>query len=246
MGTTIKARSLKRKSNHMLQVDNVNLFYGAAQALRSVSISATIGRVTCVLGRNGVGKTSLMRAIVGHQAIRDGGIKWEGEELSGLPAFIRARKGLGYVPQGREIFPLLTVKENLMTGVVGLPRDQRVIDDEVFSLFPILREMMGRRGGDLSGGQQQQLAIARALLTKPKLLILDEPTEGIQPNIVHEIGDVITRLCSAGLTVLLVEQKLPFARRVATDVRILDKGRLVVAGKIAELTDDLVQKHLTV
>jgi urea transport system ATP-binding protein len=231
----------------MLQVDNVNLFYGAAQALRSVSISATIGRVTCVLGRNGVGKTSLMRAIVGHQAIRDGGIKWEGEELSGLPAFIRARKGLGYVPQGREIFPLLTVKENLMTGVVGLPRDQRVIDDEVFSLFPILREMMGRRGGDLSGGQQQQLAIARALLTKPKLLILDEPTEGIQPSIIRDIGRAIQYLRQKGnLAILIVEQYFEWARDLADDYVVMDRGAVVLAGERKDMVESEVRKRLAV
>ncbi len=231
----------------MLQVDNVNLFYGAAQALRSVSISATIGRVTCVLGRNGVGKTSLMRAIVGHQAIRDGAIKWEGQELSGLPAFVRARKGLGYVPQGREIFPLLTVKENLMTGVVGLPRDQRVIDDEVFSLFPVLREMMGRRGGDLSGGQQQQLAIARALLTKPKLLILDEPTEGIQPSIIRDIGRAIEYLRQKGnLAILLVEQYFEWARDLADDYVVMDRGAVVLAGERKDMVETEVRKRLAV
>jgi urea transport system ATP-binding protein len=244
---TIKARSLKRKSNHMLQVDNVNLFYGAAQALRSVSISATIGRVTCVLGRNGVGKTSLMRAIVGHQAIRDGGIKWEGEELSGLPAFVRARKGLGYVPQGREIFPLLSVKENLMTGVVAQPRDKRVIDDEVFSLFPVLREMMGRRGGDLSGGQQQQLAIARALLTKPKLLILDEPTEGIQPSIIRDIGRAIQYLRQkGGLAILIVEQYFEWARDLADDYVVMDRGAVVLAGERKDMVESEVRKRLAV
>jgi urea transport system ATP-binding protein len=231
----------------MLQVDNVNLFYGAAQALRSVSISATIGRVTCVLGRNGVGKTSLMRAIVGHQAIRDGGIKWEGEELSGLPAFVRARKGLGYVPQGREIFPLLSVKENLMTGVVAQPRDKRVIDDEVFSLFPILREMMGRRGGDLSGGQQQQLAIARALLTKPKLLILDEPTEGIQPSIIRDIGRAIQYLRQKGnLAILIVEQYFEWARDLADDYVVMDRGAVVLAGERKDMVESEVRKRLAV
>jgi urea transport system ATP-binding protein len=244
---TIKAGSLERKSNQMLQVDNVNLFYGAAQALRSVSISATIGRVTCVLGRNGVGKTSLMRAIVGHQAIRDGAIKWEGQELSGLPAFVRARKGLGYVPQGREIFPLLTVKENLMTGVVAQPRDKRVIDDEVFSLFPILREMMGRRGGDLSGGQQQQLAIARALLTKPKLLILDEPTEGIQPSIIRDIGRAIQYLRQKGnLAILIVEQYFEWARDLADDYVVMDRGAVVLAGERKDMVESEVRKRLAV
>ena len=231
----------------MLQVDNVNLFYGAAQALRSVSLSASIGRVTCVLGRNGVGKTSLMRAIVGHQTIRDGGIKWQGEEISGLPAFVRARKGLGYVPQGREIFPLLSVKENLMTGVVVQPRDKRVLDEEMFSLFPILREMLGRRGGDLSGGQQQQLAIARALLTKPKLLILDEPTEGIQPSIIRDIGRAIEYLRQKGnLAFLIVEQYFEWARDLADDYVVMDRGAVVLAGERKDMVESEVRKRLAV
>jgi len=244
---TIRTGSLNRKSSRMLQVDNVNLFYGAAQALRSVSLSASIGRVTCVLGRNGVGKTSLMRAIVGHQTIRDGGIKWQGEEISGLPAFVRARKGLGYVPQGREIFPLLSVKENLMTGVVVQPRDKRVLDEEMFSLFPILREMLGRRGGDLSGGQQQQLAIARALLTKPKLLILDEPTEGIQPSIIRDIGRAIEYLRQKGnLAILIVEQYFEWARDLADDYVVMDRGAVVLAGERKDMVESEVRKRLAV
>jgi len=232
-------KSLKRKSSRMLQVDNVNLFYGAAQALRSVSLSASIGRVTCVLGRNGVGKTSLMRAIVGHQTIRDGGIKWEGEEISGLPAFVRARKGLGYVPQGREIFPLLSVKENLMTGVIVQPRDKRVLDEEMFSLFPILREMLGRRGGDLSGGQQQQLAIARALLTKP--------TEGIQPSIIRDIGRAIEYLRQKGnLAILIVEQYFEWARDLADDYVVMDRGAVVLAGERKDMVESEVRKRLAV
>ena len=239
--------SLNRKSSRMLQVDNVNLFYGAAQALRSVSLSASIGRVTCVLGRNGVGKTSLMRAIVGHQTIRDGGIKWQGEEISGLPAFVRARKGLGYVPQGREIFPLLSVKENLMTGVVVQPRDKRVLDEEMFSLFPILREMLGRRGGDLSGGQQQQLAIARALLTKPKLLLLDEPPEGIQPSIIRDIGRAIEYLRQKGnLAILIVEQYFEWARDLADDYVVMDRGAVVLAGERKDMVESEVRKRLAV
>ena len=175
----------------MLEVKDINLYYGAAQALRGVSITAQPGKVTCVLGRNGVGKTSLLRALVGQYPIASGSITFEGADITSLRPYERARRGIGFVPQGREIFPLLTVEENLRTGFAPLKREDRNIPDDVFSLFPVLQSMLGRRGGDLSGGQQQQLAIGRALLLEPKLLILDEPCEGIQPNIVHEIGDLM-------------------------------------------------------
>ena len=231
----------------MLKVENVSLFYGAAQALRGVSLKAEIGKVTCVLGRNGVGKTSLMRAIVGHQAIRSGTIEWQGEDISTTPAYVRARKGLAYVPQGREIFPLLTVRENLQTGLVAQPRDARLIDPEMFTLFPILSEMLGRRGGDLSGGQQQQLAIARALLTKPKLLILDEPTEGIQPSIIRDIGRAIEYLRQrGGLAILLVEQYFEWARDLADDYAVLDRGAVVLAGTRADMDEGEVRKRISV
>jgi urea transport system ATP-binding protein len=228
----------------MLKVENVNLFYGAAQALRSVSLSAAVGRVTCVLGRNGVGKSSLMRAIVGHQPIRDGAISWEGESVAGLPAFVRARKGFGYVPQGREIFPLLTVRENLQTGLVAKGGE---MDEEMFTLFPVLREMLGRRGGDLSGGQQQQLAIARALLTRPKLLILDEPTEGIQPSIIRDIGRAIIYLRQRGdLAILIVEQYFEWARDLADDYLVMDRGAVVLAGERRDMVESEVRKRLAV
>ncbi len=231
----------------MLKVENVNLFYGAAQALRGVSLSAAIGRVTCVLGRNGVGKSSLLRAIVGHQPIRDGAIQWRDEEISALPAYVRARKGLGYVPQGREIFPLLTVRENLQTGLVAQPRDKRAMDDEVFNLFPVLRDMLGRRGGDLSGGQQQQLAIARALLTRPKLLILDEPTEGIQPSIIRDIGRAILYLRQRGdLAILIVEQYFEWARDLADDYIVMERGAVVLAGERKDMVEADVRKRLAV
>ncbi len=228
----------------MLKVESVNLFYGAAQALRSVSLSAAIGRITCVLGRNGVGKTSLMRAIVGHQQIRDGSIRWQDEDIASLPAYVRARKGLGYVPQGREIFPLLTVRENLQTGLVA---NGQPMDDEVFTLFPVLREMLGRRGGDLSGGQQQQLAIARALLTRPKLLILDEPTEGIQPSIIRDIGRAILYLKQRGdLAILIVEQYFEWARDLADDYAVMDRGAVVLSGERKDMVESEVRKRLAV
>ncbi len=182
----------------MLSVTDLDLFYGAAQALRGVSMQAEIGRVTCVLGRNGVGKTSLLRAIMGHHPVSAGDILIDGESISRLPTFDRARRGIAYVPQGREIFPLLTVKENLETGFADLPAKDRRIPDDVFDLFPALKDMLKRRGGDLSGGQQQQLAIGRALVTRPRLLVLDEPTEGIQPSIIKDIGRAIEYLRNGG------------------------------------------------
>ncbi len=199
------------------------------------------------MGRNGMGKTTLLRCLMGLTPIAGGSIRYGEEELAGKPATRRARAGIGYVPQGREIFSQLTVEENLRTGLAARRDGRREIPQEIYQLFPVLKDMARRRGGDLSGGQQQQLAIGRALVIDPKVLILDEPTEGIQPNIVREIGDVIVRLNrEKGLTVLLVEQKLPFARRIGSHLRILDKGRMVVAGSISDLTDEVVREHLTV
>jgi urea transport system ATP-binding protein len=231
----------------MLSVDSIDLYYGAAQALRNVSLKAAVGRVTCVLGRNGVGKSSLLRAIVGQQPIASGSITWMDQEISGLPPYLRARRGVGYVPQGREIFPLLTVRENLMTGYSTLPRDQRAIDDEIFSLFPVLAEMMGRRGGDLSGGQQQQLAIARALVTRPKLLVLDEPTEGIQPSIIRDIGRAIQYLRNkGGMAILVVEQYFEWARDLADDYAVMDRGAVVLSGERKDMVETEVRKRLSV
>jgi urea transport system ATP-binding protein len=230
----------------MLTLTHINQFYGGSHTLWDLDMTVPKGSCTCLMGRNGMGKTTLLKCIMGLLPLATGELSFEGRDLRASPAEARARLGIGYVPQGREIFSQLTVEENLRIGLAARRDGARVVPEHIYELFPVLKRMLGRRGGDLSGGQQQQLAIGRALVIEPTLLILDEPTEGIQPNIVHEIGDVITRLRGAGLTVLLVEQKLPFARRVASDVRILDKGRLVVAGKIAELTDELVQKHLTV
>jgi len=231
----------------MLETDHVDVFYGAAQALRKISLSAETGRVTCVMGRNGVGKSSLMRAIVGQQPVRSGAIRWQGADITDLPAPDRARRGIAFVPQGREIFPLLSVKENLQTGFACLPRKERAIPDDVFELFPVLGNMMNRRGGDLSGGQQQQLAIGRALVTRPRLLILDEPTEGIQPSIIQDIARAIAYLRKkGGMAILLVEQYFEFAQELADEVVVMDRGEVVLAGDKADLNESDVRRHLTV
>jgi urea transport system ATP-binding protein len=231
----------------MLKVDGISLFYGASQALRGVSLSARKGKVTCVLGRNGVGKTSLMRAIMGLQPVQGGHIDWEDRDITPLPAYERARRGIGFVPQGREIFARLSVKENLETGFAPLPRSQCNIPPEIFTLFPVLKDMLGRRGGDLSGGQQQQLAIARALVTRPRLLILDEPTEGIQPSIIKDIGRIIKTLAASGtMAILLVEQYFEFARELADDFAVMERGEVVLAGPAANLVEADVRRYLTV
>jgi urea transport system ATP-binding protein len=228
----------------MLDVASVNQFYGGSHTLWDASLSVPVGGCLCLMGRNGVGKTTLLKVIMGLIPATSGTINFNGRTLEHARPALRARAGIGYVPQGREIFADLTVEENLRVGL-GVTR-AREIPERVVALFPVLGKMMRRRGGDLSGGQQQQLAIGRALSLNPKLLILDEPTEGIQPNIVHEIGDVIIRLNEEGLAVLLVEQKLPFARRVARTFCIMDRGTAVAGGPVAELTDDLVRRHLVV
>ncbi len=231
----------------MLNVTNLDLYYGAAQALKDVSVTAEAGQVTCILGRNGTGKTSLLRAISGRQAISGGQITWQGQELSKLRPDARARLGVATVPQGREIFPLLTVRENLETGFALLPRGARRIPDTVFELFPILAEMMGRRGGDLSGGQQQQLAIGRAMVTRPKLLLMDEPTEGIQPSIIKDIGRAIAFLRDQGhIAIVLVEQFFDFAVALASRIAVMDRGRIVLAGAPAELDEAEVRRWMTV
>ncbi len=231
----------------MLSVQNVDLFYGAAQALRRVSLDAKIGEVTCVLGRNGVGKSSLMRAIVGHRPIAGGAITLDGRDISRLKPYDRARGGIAYVPQGREIFPLLTVRENLETGYAPVRRADRHVPPEVFEIFPVLKSMLGRRGGDLSGGQQQQLAIGRALTTRPKLLVLDEPTEGIQPSIIKDIGRAIRFLRERGdMAIVLVEQYFEFARELADRFVVLERGEVVVAGGQAELQGDGVRDRMAI
>lgn len=229
----------------MLTVSNATLHYGAAQALRGVSLEAEAGKITCVLGRNGVGKTSLMRAITGQHSLSGGTIDFDGKGLDRATAYDRARSGIAFVPQGREVFPLLTVRENLETGYAPLKRAERNIPDYVFELFPVLKQMLTRRGGDLSGGQQQQLAIARALVMRPKMLVLDEPTEGIQPSIIKDIGRAIQFLRDQmGLTILLVEQYLEFARGLADHVAIMDRGKIVYSGAASGLDDPDVRRHL--
>ena len=231
----------------MLDVRDVDLHYGAAQALRKVSLKAEIGRITCLMGRNGVGKTSLLRAIVGHHPVSRGEIGWNGQPVTGLRPFDRARRGIAYVPQGREIFPLLTVKENLETGFAPLKRKEQTIPDYIYELFPVLKDMLGRRGGDLSGGQQQQLAIGRALVMRPSLLVLDEPTEGIQPSIIKDIGRAILFLRDRGdMAILLVEQYFDFARDLADDFAVMDRGEIVLSGTRAELVESEVRRYLTV
>jgi urea transport system ATP-binding protein len=231
----------------LLAVRALNQSYGGSRTLWDVHLQVPAGSRTCLMGRNGMGKTTLLKCIMGLLPASSGQVTFDGTELRALPAEARARLGIGYVPQGRDIFPQLTVEENLRVALGIRKGAPRSIPARVLDLFPALKQMLRRRGGDLSGGQQQQLAIARALVLEPTLLILDEPTEGIQPNIVHEIGDVILRLNQdAGVTMLLVEQKLPFARRVASQFHILEKGRRVAGGEIRELTADLVRAHLSV
>lgn len=231
----------------MLDVRSVNVFYGASQALSEVSIAAEAGKVTCVLGRNGVGKTSLIKAIAGLQSATSGTMMFDGEDITAFSTAQRARRGIALVPQGREIFATLTVEENLKTGYACLPRATRHIPDEIFELFPVLKNMLGRRGGDLSGGQQQQLAIARALVTRPRLLLLDEPTEGIQPSIIKDIERVIALLRDrGGMAIILVEQYFEFAKRLADNFVILNRGKTVMAGDRRALHDDTVRSHLTV
>lgn len=231
----------------MLNVKGIDLFYGASQALRRIDAAAKIGSVTCVLGRNGVGKTSLLRSVAGQEKVRSGIIEWDGRDITRMAPYERASAGIAIVPQGREIFPLLTVEENLKTGFAAVPRRERFIPNEIFDLFPMLRDMLGRRGGDLSGGQQQQLAIGRALVTRPRLLLLDEPTEGIQPSIIKDIGDVIRALAARGdMAILLVEQYFDFARELMDDYIVLDRGEVVIAGAASDMVEDDVRRYLTV
>ncbi len=231
----------------MLTLQNVNQYYGSSHTLWDINIDLRKGSCTCLMGRNGVGKTTLLKSIMGLETIRKGDIIFDGTALTKNSTEKRAKLGIGYVPQGRDIFAQLTVEDNLRIGLAARRDKIRTIPERIFELFPVLKEMLHRRGGDLSGGQQQQLAIGRALTIDPTILILDEPTEGIQPNIVKLIGDVITQLNEEeNITILLVEQKLPFARRVGKNFIIMDRGRSVAMGKMEDLKDELVSEYLTV
>lgn len=230
-----------------LSITGLDLYYGAARALKDVSLDAEVGQVTSILGRNGVGKTSMLRAVSGRQGIRSGQILWKGQDIGKLRPDARARLGVATVSQGREIFPLLTVRENLETGFAPLPRGQRAIPDTVFELFPVLAEMMGRRGGDLSGGQQQQLAIGRAMVTRPKLLLMDEPTEGIQPSIIKDIERAIRMLAETGeMAILLVEQYYDFAESLADQYLLMERGEFIMRGKGESMPRDGVREALAV
>lgn len=231
----------------MLEVKQLNVSYGASQALYDVDFHADLGEISCVLGRNGVGKTSLVRAIAGRHIASSGQILWNTAEIRQLDPAARAQQGIAYVPQGREIFARLTVAENLEIAFAAAPKGQRFIPDEIFALFPVLEQMLSRRGGDLSGGQQQQLAIARALITRPKLLILDEPTEGIQPSIIKDIGRVLSLLRERGdIAIVLVEQYLDFALDLCDRLCVLDRGRVKLAGQAQEVDQAAVRGLVTV
>lgn len=231
----------------MIKINKINQYYGQSHTLWDLNLDIKVGVCTCIMGRNGVGKTTLAKAIMGLIPIKDGKLIYEGKDISNLSSDKRAKLGIGYVPQGREIFSQLSVKENLDIGLLGNRRGLKKVPDKIYELFPVLKEMLKRKGGDLSGGQQQQLAIARALCIEPKLLILDEPSEGIQPNIVQQIGSVIDYLTKEEkITVLLVEQKLPFARKHGDDFFIIDRGSVVAKGEISDLSDDIINQFLSV
>lgn len=230
----------------MIKINQVNQLYGSSQILWDLDLHVKPGSCTCIMGRNGVGKTTLLKCLMGLLPVNSGEILFNGEAIQSKPAHNRARLGIAYVPQGRDIFPMLTVEENLRIGLACRPDKASEIPDRIFELFPVLKDMMHRRGGDLSGGQQQQLAIGRALVIDPKVLILDEPNEGIQPNIVKQIGDVILQLNGEGLTVILVEQKLGFAKRVGKEFRLMEKGRIIASDDMANLSEELIKKHLAV
>lgn len=231
----------------MLQLENINQYYSQSHILWDLSLQLKAGTCGCVIGRNGAGKTTLLKVIMGILPIKQGNIYFNGQNINNHTTEKRARCGMGYVPQGREIFPLLTVEENLKIALSGRTQNPKKIPSFIYELFPVLKDMKHRRGGDLSGGQQQQLAIGRALVLEPKLLILDEPTEGIQPNIVRDIGNIILSLNKDyQITVLLVEQKLPFTRKVASDFYMMEKGNIVATGAVQELNETLIQNYLSV
>jgi urea transport system ATP-binding protein len=231
----------------MISIRNLNQKYGGTQILWDVDLEISAGSRTCIMGRNGVGKTTLLKVLMGLLPVHSGEILFQDKPIHKEIPEARPYMGIAYVPQGRDIFPLLTVEENLLVGLPCRSDGAKTIPEKIYDLFPVLKEMKSRRGGDLSGGQQQQLAIGRALATDPKVLILDEPNEGIQPNIVQQIGDVILKLNKEdGLTVILVEQKLNFARRIGEEFRLMERGRVVASDRMANLTDDLIKQHLSV
>jgi urea transport system ATP-binding protein len=230
----------------MISIRNVNQLYGGTQILWDLNLEIPAGSCTCLMGRNGVGKTTLLKCLMGMLPLQSGEITLDGQSIQRTAAHQRAKQGIGYVPQGRDIFPLLTVEENLRIGLAASKNRSNTIPTKIYELFPVLKDMLHRRGGDLSGGQQQQLAIGRALVLEPKVLILDEPNEGIQPNIVAQIGDVISKLVGEGMTVLLVEQKLGFAKKVGKEFRLMEKGRVVASADMQELSEALIRKHLAV
>lgn len=232
---------------NILEIEKINQYYAQSHTLWDLSLEIERGKCTCIMGRNGVGKTTLAKSIMGLLSIKDGAINYQGKDISTLTSDKRASLAIGYVPQGREIFPQLSVAENLQIGLLGNRNGLKKVPEKIYELFPVLKEMLGRKGGDLSGGQQQQLAIARALCIEPELLILDEPSEGIQPNIVQQIGEVIDYLTKVeGISVIIVEQKLPFARRHGDNFYLLDRGSVVASGIMNELDDDIVKKYLSV
>lgn len=231
----------------MLAIRDLEVSIGGSRILRGVNIDVPRNKVFCLMGRNGVGKTSTLKSIVGLLKPGRGSVFLDGEDITRYAPEYRARAGIGYVPQGRDIFPFLTVEENLKIGAITQGKKLNGALDRVFQLFPIIKEFLPRKGGMLSGGQQQQLAIGRALLTEPKLLILDEPTEGIQPNIIDQIGEAIKLLRSEGrMSILLVEQYLDFCKELADDFAIMNRGSVVVSGHVSALTDEVVKEHLTV
>lgn len=231
----------------MLNVQGLTLHYGQSQILHGIDLTAETGTVTCIMGTNGVGKTSLLKAISGTHPRTGGSLSLDGEDLGKMPAHQLAHKGIGYVPQGRMIFPLLTVEENMETAFACLPKSEHFIPDEIYELFPILKDFLHRRGGDLSGGQQQQLAIARAMITKPKLLLLDEPTEGIQPNIIQQIGRVIEYLRDKGdMAIILVEQYFEFAYGLADAFYVMRRGEVTASGTKAVLSKDQLMAEVSV
>jgi urea transport system ATP-binding protein len=244
--TTTDINSGNKENDILLKVDNISAGYDASEVLKNISVNIRENKVVALLGRNGVGKTTLLRSIIGQVAIKSGSITFKSSEIHKMSADKRARMGIGYVPQGRDIFPGLTVWENLLVGMSISGKDGEKHLDLVYELFPVLKEMLKRKGGVLSGGQQQQLAIGRALLTNPKLLILDEPTEGIQPSIIDQIEDAVKKLKTMDMSIILVEQYLDFAKMASDFFYILDRGRIVEEGEISKLNEDLISKHLTV